>query len=188
MFFEVHRMSVFSPRSLDVDVVFDLMIHDLDIVHSLVEQPVEEVRAVGLAVLSPKVDIANVRLAFAGGCVANFTASRVSTEKVRKLRFFQPRQYVSVDYSRQDAVVFSVGEEAGGGPQIGFRKLETEPEEPLRAELRDFLRCVAERTQPLVDGSAALRALETARSVVAAIATHSQRLGITPEAVRRTSP
>ena len=109
MFFEVHRLSVFTPRSLDVDVVLDLMIHDLDIVLSFVKSPVKEVRAVGLPILSGKVDIANVRLEFESECVANFTASRVSTERVRKLRFFQPKQYVSLDYGRQDVLVFTVG-------------------------------------------------------------------------------
>src|SRR5438132_14176202 len=100
MFFEVHRLSVFTPRSVDVDVVLDLMIHDLAIVLSFVDSPVKEIRAVGLAILSGKVDIANVRMEFDSGCVANFTASRVSTERVRKLRFFQPKQYISVDYGR----------------------------------------------------------------------------------------
>ncbi len=102
MFFEAHRLSIFTPRSLDVDVVLDLMIHDLDIVLTMANSPVREVRAVGLPILSPKVDIANVRVEFESGCVANFTASRVSTERVRKLRFFQPRSYVSIDYARQD--------------------------------------------------------------------------------------
>lgn len=105
MFFEAHRLSVFTPRSLDVDVVLDLMIHDLDIVLTIANSPVREVRAVGLPILSPKVDIANVRVEFESGCVANFTASRVSTERVRKLRFFQPRSYVSIDYARQDLLV-----------------------------------------------------------------------------------
>jgi predicted dehydrogenase len=105
MFFEAHRLSVFTPRSLDVDVVLDLMIHDLDIVLTFAHSPVREVRAVGLPILSPKVDIANVRVEFESGCVANFTASRVSTERVRKLRFFEPRQYVSIDYARQDLLV-----------------------------------------------------------------------------------
>ncbi|HXZ80915.1 MAG TPA: Gfo/Idh/MocA family oxidoreductase [Terriglobales bacterium] len=108
MFFEVHRLSVFSPRSLDVDVVLDLMIHDLDIVLAFVKSPVREIRAVGLPILSHKVDIANVRMEFESGCVANFTASRVSTERVRKLRFFQPRQYISIDYSRQEVLAFTV--------------------------------------------------------------------------------
>ncbi len=105
MFFEAHRLSIFTPRSLDVDVVLDLMIHDLDIVLTMAKSPVREVRAVGLPILSPKVDIANVRVEFESGCVANFTASRVSTERVRKLRFFQPRSYVSIDYARQDLLV-----------------------------------------------------------------------------------
>ncbi|MGD0730514.1 MAG: Gfo/Idh/MocA family oxidoreductase [Terracidiphilus sp.] len=113
MFFEAHRLSVFTPRSLDVDVVLDLMIHDLDIVLTFAASPVREVRAVGLPILSPKVDIANVRVEFESGCVANFTASRVSTERVRKLRFFEPRQYVSIDYARQDLLVIRVGERGG---------------------------------------------------------------------------
>jgi predicted dehydrogenase len=108
MFFEAHRLSIFTPRALDVDVVLDLMIHDLDIVLRFANSEVTEVRAVGLPILSPKVDIANVRVEFESGCVANFTASRVSTERVRKLRFFEPRQYVSVDYARQDLLVIGV--------------------------------------------------------------------------------
>ena len=109
MFFESHRLSIFTPRALDVDVVLDLMIHDLDIVLTFANSPVREVRAVGLPILSPKVDIANVRVEFESGCVANFTASRVSTERVRKLRFFEPRQYVSIDYARQDLLVIRDG-------------------------------------------------------------------------------
>ena len=116
MFFEAHRLSVFSPRSLDVDVVLDLMIHDLDIVLTMANSPVRDVRAVGLPILSPKVDIANVRVEFESGCVANFTASRVSTERVRKLRFFQPRSYVSIDYARQDLLVIRL--DAGVTPEI----------------------------------------------------------------------
>jgi predicted dehydrogenase len=108
MFFESHRLSVFTPRSLDVDVVLDLMIHDLDIVLSLTHSPVREVRAVGLPILSHKTDIANVRVEFESGCVANFTASRVSTEQVRKLRLFQPHQYLSLDFARQELLTISV--------------------------------------------------------------------------------
>lgn len=104
MFFEAHRLSIFTPRSLDVDVVLDLMIHDLDVVLAMTNSPVREVRAVGLPVLSRKVDIANVRIEFDSGCVANFTASRVSTEQVRKLRLFQPRQYISLDFARQEVL------------------------------------------------------------------------------------
>jgi predicted dehydrogenase len=116
MFFESHRLSIFTPRALDVDVVLDLMIHDLDIVLTFAASPVREVRAVGLPILSPKVDIANVRVEFESGCVANFTASRVSTERVRKLRFFEPRQYVSIDYARQDLLVIRVG--ASGAAEL----------------------------------------------------------------------
>jgi predicted dehydrogenase len=114
MFFEAHRLSVFTPRALDVDVVLDLMIHDLDIVLTFAKSAVREVRAVGLPILSPKVDIANVRVEFESGCVANFTASRVSTERVRKLRFFEPRQYVSIDYARRDVLVIRIDPLAGG--------------------------------------------------------------------------
>jgi len=145
MFFEVHRLSVFTPRSLDVDVVLDLMIHDLDIVLSFADSPVKEVRAVGLPILSGKVDIANVRLEFESGCVANFTASRVSTERVRKLRFFQPQQYVSVDYGRQEVLVFTVGADGAPGaptvnPQIKVSKPPVTSEEPLHAELNNYMK------------------------------------------------
>ncbi len=120
MFFEAHRLSIFTPRALDVDVVLDLMIHDLDIVLTFAHSPVREVRAVGLPILSPKVDIANVRIEFESGCVANFTASRVSTERVRKLRFFEPRQYVSIDYARRDVLVIRIDDLAGAStsPQL----------------------------------------------------------------------
>jgi len=120
MFFEAHRLSVFTPRALDVDVVLDLMIHDLDIVLTFAKSAVREVRAVGLPILSPKVDIANVRVEFESGCVANFTASRVSTERVRKLRFFEPQQYVSIDYARRDVLVIRIdeGDATGGSAQL----------------------------------------------------------------------
>jgi predicted dehydrogenase len=120
MFFEAHRLSVFTPRALDVDVVLDLMIHDLDIVLTFAKTPVREVRAVGLPILSHKVDIANVRVEFESGCVANFTASRVSTERVRKLRYFEPRQYVSIDYARRDVLVIRIddGEAPGSSAQL----------------------------------------------------------------------
>jgi len=172
MFFEVHRLSVFTPRSLDVDVVMDLMIHDLDIVLSMVNSAVRDVRAVGLPILTPKVDIANVRIEFDSGCVANFTASRVSTERVRKLRFFQPFQYVSLDFARRDVFTltvkpagdapesvldFSAGNDAM--PNIVPTKPTVSSEEPLKAELRSFLECVRGRKQPVVtleDGRKAL--------------------------------
>lgn len=198
MFFEVHRLSVFSPRALDVDVVLDLMIHDLDIVLSFVASPVKEVRAVGLPILSPKVDIANVRMEFESGCVANFTASRVSTERVRKLRFFQPRQYVSLDYTRQDVLLFTVGEaprdpkgesaiapgfvppglSLPSGQQIRVNKVQTVAEEPLRTELRSFLDAVRHRTRPVVPLEDGRRALEVALDVLRAISEHSRRIDI----------
>jgi len=192
MFFEVHRLSVFTPRALDVDVVLDLMIHDLDIVLSFVDSPVKEVRAVGLPILSGKVDIANVRMEFDSGCVANFTASRVSTERIRKLRFFQPHQYVSLDYTRQDVVVFTVGDGAApaapglaeldlehpSGPEIRPHKPEIAHEEPLRAELRAFLHAVRTRTEPVVSLADGRRALALALDILAAIREHSRRVGL----------
>ncbi len=123
MFFEAHRLSIFTPRALDVDVVLDLMIHDLDIVLTFAHSPVREVRAVGLPILSPKVDIANVRVEFESGCVANFTASRVSTERVRKLRFFEPRQYVSIDYARRELLVIRIDGDAVGAQPSGIASL-----------------------------------------------------------------
>jgi predicted dehydrogenase len=182
MFFEVHRLSVFSPRSLDVDVVLDLMIHDLDVVLSFVNAPVKEIRAVGLPILSGKVDIANVRMEFDSGCVANFTASRVSTERVRKLRFFQPRQYISLDYSRQDVLAFSIGGEgeASGmpsvNPQIKVSKPPVTAEEPLHAELKAFLASVRRRSKPLVSLEDGRRALAVALDIVAAIREHGKKV------------
>jgi predicted dehydrogenase len=184
MFFEVHRLSVFTPRSLDVDVVLDLMIHDLDIVLSFANSEVKEVRAVGLPILSGKVDIANVRMEFESGCVANFTASRVSTERVRKLRFFQPRQYVSVDYGRQEVLVFTVGAEGGAAgapsvnPQIKVAKPPVTSEEPLHAELRSFLHAVRERSAPVVPLEDGRRALALALDIVAAIREHGKKVGL----------
>jgi predicted dehydrogenase len=184
MFFEVHRLSVFTPRSLDVDVVLDLMIHDLDIVLAFANSPVTEVRAVGLPILSGKVDIANVRLEFESGCIANFTASRVSTERVRKLRFFQPRQYVSLDYGRQEVLVFTVGhdKEAEGAPsvnpQIKVAKPSVASEEPLHAELKSFLHAVRNRSTPLVPLEDGRRALALAIDIIAAIRKHAQSLNL----------
>jgi predicted dehydrogenase len=183
MFFEVHRLSVFTPRSLDVDVVLDLMIHDLDIVLSFADSPVKEVRAVGLPILSGKADIANVRLEFESGCVANFTASRVSTERVRKLRFFQPQQYVSVDYGRQEVLVFSVGADGAPGaptvnPQIKVAKPPVTSEEPLHAELKSFLHAVRERSTPVVPLEDGRRALALALDIVTEIREHGKKVGL----------
>jgi predicted dehydrogenase len=208
MFFEVHRLSPFGPRALDVDVVLDLMIHDLDIVLSFVNSPVREVRAVGLPILSEKVDIANVRMEFESGCVANFTASRVSTERVRKLRFFQPQQYVSVDYSRQDVLVITVDSQSGGEaqdvrksgfnlediqraiaakakkamgipPQFKIDKPRVEQEEPLKAELHSFLDAVRRRTAPVVSLEDGRRALAAALQILEAIREHAERAKLT---------
>jgi predicted dehydrogenase len=183
MFFEVHRLSVFTPRSLDVDVVLDLMIHDLDIVLAFSKSPVKEVRAVGLPILSGKADIANVRLELESGCIANFTASRVSTERVRKLRFFQPRQYVSLDYGRQEVLVFTVGEDGSANtptvnPQIGVSKPPVASEEPLHAELRSFLSAVRERSTPEVPLEDGRRALALALEIVAAIREHGKKVDL----------
>jgi predicted dehydrogenase len=184
MFFEVHRLSVFTPRSLDVDVVLDLMIHDLDVVLAFVNSPVKEIRAVGLPILSGKVDIANVRLEFESGCVANFTASRVSTERVRKLRFFQPGQYVSVDYERQDVIVFSVGATPGlpaqpsVNPRIQMSKPPISEEEPLQAEIRSFLEAVQKRSRPVVSLEEGRQALELALAILAEIQQHASRIGM----------
>jgi predicted dehydrogenase len=197
MFFESHRLSVFTPRSLDVDVVLDLMIHDLDIVLSLVDSTVREVRAVGLPVLSKKVDIANVRLEFENGCVANFTASRVSTERVRKLRFFQPYQYLSLDFARQDLLMIDVtaaagldvallaamaekAAAAGGHPSAGLslRKVAVEAGEPLRLEIEAFLAAVRDRSVPVVSGEDGRRALALALEIHEAMAAHALRAGL----------
>ena len=195
MFFEAHRLSIFTPRSLDVDVVLDLMIHDLDIVLSLVASPVREVRAVGLPVLSNKVDIANVRIEFENGCIANFTASRISTERVRKLRFFQPHQYCSLDYSRQEVFTLSVEPASAaaapsmfdaGFPSIklpsGLRIVPSKPqvalEEPLHAELVAFLDAVRNRTRPAVPLEDGRRALALALEILREIEDHARRANL----------
>ncbi len=199
MFFESHRLSIFTPRSLDVDVVLDLMIHDLDIVLSLVASPVREVRAVGLPVLSQKVDIANVRVEFENGCIANFTASRVSTERVRKLRFFQPRQYLSLDFARQDLLIIDAPDvsalaaldpsqlaallaSAKSGdhptPGLGLRNIEVPKGEPLRLEIESFLQAVRNRETPIVSAKDATAALALALEITTAIEAHAKRAGL----------
>jgi predicted dehydrogenase len=170
LFFEIHRMSMPGPRCLDVDVVLDLMIHDIDIVLSLTKQMPEEIRAAGISILSPKVDIANVRLQFPGGCVANLTASRVSTERIRKLRLFQPHEYISLDYSRQDAVRFQVDPPM----KIDFKPLSVAKDEPLRLEVEGFIDCLGTRQTPRVTGEQALAALDVAFGILAKIEEHSQ--------------
>ncbi|MGH9795874.1 MAG: Gfo/Idh/MocA family oxidoreductase [Candidatus Acidiferrales bacterium] len=182
LFFEVHRLGVFSPRSLDIDVIYDVMIHDLDILLALVNPAPSEhalgildLKAVGIPVVTDKVDIAHARIEFDSGAVANVTASRVSTERVRKMRFFQAHEYVSLDYTRQDAVRIRVSE-PGPQPQFAFEQLPTQREEPLRAELRSFLAAVEQRSTPLVDGAAGRRALELADRVMAGILEHGRRV------------
>lgn len=177
LFFEIHRLGVFSPRSLDVDVVFDLMIHDLDLTLWMVNAPVRDVRAVGLPVLSDKVDIANARVEFDNGTVANLTASRVSTERVRKFRYFQPSEYVSIDFTRRDVSVLNVDRE-GASPRIGFRKLETVAQEPLRAELEAFVESVRTRRPPLVGGREGREALALAERVMICIEQHAAQVNV----------
>jgi predicted dehydrogenase len=189
MFFEAHRLSVFHRRALDVDVVLDLMIHDLDIVLSFVRSPVSQLHAVGLRILSPKVDIANVRLEFASGCVANFTASRVSTETVRKLRFFQPHQYLSIDYARQDLLIINLATDASPakpgasqsqGPMAALvpSKPPIQGGEPLLLEIRSFLDSVRTRKPPRVTAKQARDVLALALEINQAIHAHSARAGL----------
>jgi predicted dehydrogenase len=177
LFFEVHRLGVFTPRSLDVDVVYDLMIHDLDILLALVREPVVDLKAVGIPVLTEKVDIAHARIEFASGAVANVTASRVSTERVRKMRFFQQREYLSLDYARRDAMRIRV-RQPGPRPDFVFEKLPAKAEEPLHAELAAFLESVRTRRAARVDGAAGRRALELACRVMAGIQEHGRRVQV----------
>jgi predicted dehydrogenase len=185
LFFEIHRLSVFSPRSLDVDVVLDLMIHDLDIVLSITGQDPSEVHAAGISVLSRKVDIANVRLVFPTGCIANLTASRVSTEQVRKLRLFQPGEYISVDYHRQDGTRLAVTASSEGdsaSPKINFESLAVEKSEPLKLELEAFFHSVHTRSRPRVGGAQGTQALRLAESILGKIKEHAD---LVDETIRR---
>ena len=194
MFFEVHRLSVFTPRSLDVDVVLDLMIHDIDVVLSFVKSKVKEIRAVGLPVVTGKADIANARIEFESGCVANLTASRISTERVRKLRFFQPNEYISVDYTRQDVLQFRVAGNRSLSPEqlwtaaasssvpipgVTVNKPEIKPEEPLRAELKSFMNAVRQRSRPEVSLEDGREALAVAFQILDAIRQHMLNANLT---------
>lgn len=189
LFFEVHRLSPFTPRSLDIDVLLDLMIHDLDLVLMLAGGGIAEIRGVGLPVLTPQVDIANVRLALTNGCVANLTASRVSTERVRKLRFFQPGEYVSLDYARQDAHIFrllagpaqpdlSMAEPGELAKRIAHEHLAPPKQEPLRLELEHFLACAAGGGEPEAGAAEGRRALAAAIEAKTAIEEHAKRVGV----------
>jgi predicted dehydrogenase len=168
-FIEVHRLGTFPERSLDIDVVFDLMIHDLDVLLSLVAAPVASIEAVGVPVLTKRVDIANARLRFGNGCVANLTASRISRERIRKIRFFQPSTYLSIDYATQRVDVWKLARNGGPAPVIEGDEIAVAPTEPLRLELADFVRAVLERRAPLVSGDDGRRALALAAEVAAAI-------------------
>jgi predicted dehydrogenase len=184
LFFEVHRLGVFTARSLDVDVIYDLMIHDLDILLALVREPVTEVKAVGIPVLTDKVDIAHARLEFSGGAVANVTASRVSTERVRKMRFFQQHEYISLDYARRDALRVGV-KKPGPQPEFGFEKLPAPAVEPLRAELTAFVEAVRSRQEPRVNGAAGRAALELAGRVMTSIHEHAERVQVATRATTK---
>lgn len=172
LFFEIHRLSVFTQRSLDVDVVLDLMIHDLDLVLAMTRQEPEEIRAAGISILSPKVDIANVRLSFADGCIANLTASRVSTERVRKMRLFQPGEYVSLDYEKQSATAIRVE----GEQRMSFHQFDVSKQEPLRLELEHFVQCVKTRSKPLVSGVEGVKALRLALGILEQIESHGRQV------------
>ncbi|HSB09403.1 MAG TPA: Gfo/Idh/MocA family oxidoreductase [Blastocatellia bacterium] len=176
-FFEAHRLSVFTPRSLDIDVVMDLMIHDIDVVLSFVRSEPAEVRASGVPILTPRIDIANARIEFANGCIANLTASRVSAERVRKLRFFQPYEYVSIDYAVQEASVIGVKPRPEGRPEFESRVLNVERAEPLRLEIEAFLAALA-GAPVKVSGQDGRRALALAVEVTDRIREHAARAGV----------
>jgi predicted dehydrogenase len=165
-FIEVHRLGTFPERSLDIDVVFDLMIHDLDVLLATVRAEVVAIEAVGVPVLTGRVDIANARLKFAGGCIANVTASRISRDRVRKVRFFQPETYLSIDYSSQEVERYGLEREPGRPPAIVGGRLEVARQEPLRLELEDFVGAVRERGRPTVAGEDGRRALALAQRIV----------------------
>ena len=164
-FIEVHRIGTFPARSLDIDVVFDVMIHDLDIILATVGTEVVTIEAVGVPVLSDRVDIANARLRFASGCIANITASRISRDRVRKLRFFQRDAYISVDCAEQEVEGWRVTRTSGSEPTIVGGKLDVSQGEPLERELEDFVRAVAGGGPPRVGGADGRRALALAHRV-----------------------
>ena len=168
-FVEVHRLSGFRERSLDIDVVFDLMIHDLDVLLAAIGTEVTEIQAVGVPVLSPRIDIANVRLTFASGCIANLTASRISFDTIRKVRFFQPRAYIGIDFAKKEAEMYRVVVGAGGAA-IDGGKLDVTPAEPLQLELADFVDAVRTRRAPRVSGADGRRALALAHRITTLMA------------------
>jgi predicted dehydrogenase len=173
-FIEVHRLGTFRERSLDIDVVFDLMIHDLDVLLWLVNFRVESIEAVGVPVLTDRVDIANARLRFANGCIANLTASRISRERIRKIRFFQPSTYLSLDYATQKVDVWRLTRDGGPMPAIAGGEIDVVGAEPLQRELADFVDAVVGRRPPLVTGDDGRRALALAADIAAAIGQRRQ--------------
>lgn len=164
-FIEVHRLGAFPERSLDIDVVFDLMIHDLDVVLSIVPSQVTSIEAVGVPVLTTRIDIANARLRFANGCIANITASRISRDRVRKIRFFQPAAYVSIDYAAQKLERWTIVAGSGTMPSIQGGDVPVTPGEPLQRELADFVDAVTAKRAPTVTGEQGRRALELAQQI-----------------------
>jgi predicted dehydrogenase len=181
-FIEVHRLGTFPERSLDIDVVFDLMIHDLDVVLSMVRSDVESIEAVGIPVLTGRVDIANARLRFANGCIANVTASRISRDRVRKIRFFQPFAYLSIDYAAQKVEVWRLVKGGGAMPSIEGGEIAVANEEPLKRELADFVDAVVSRRAPLVTGADGRRALALAQQITDKMASSNDGLSRRHEA------
>jgi len=164
-FIEVHRLGTFPERSLDIDVVFDLMIHDLDVVLSLVQSEVDSIEAVGVPVLTGRVDIANARVRFADGCIANLTASRISRDRVRKIRFFQPATYLSIDYAAQKVEMWRLVAGNGAVPSIQGGDVDVTNAEPLQLELADFVDAIGSKRPPLVTGVDGRRALALAQRI-----------------------
>ena len=182
VYFEIHRVGQFTARSLDIDVVLDLMIHDLDIVQSLVGEDIEatSVHAVGIPILTNRVDAANARIEFANGAVANITASRVGTEKIRKMRFFQPRDYIVLDYANNYASISNLAASAmSPWPGVRTEVLEVNNVEPLRAEIESFFDVAASQSKPVVSGEDGRRALSLALRTLHEIHEHTARLGVT---------
>lgn len=180
VFFEAHRMGIFTPRSLDIDVVMDLMVHELDIIASLVNSEVVKLEAVGIPILTPKIDLANARLEFANGCTANITASRVAGERLRKLRVFQPHEYYSLDYADQQVMMCKLvpPREPGKLPEIVAQPLAITKREPLLAEIEAFVSAVQTRGVPVVSGAEGRRALALAEAALTKIKLHAQRAGL----------
>jgi predicted dehydrogenase len=181
VYFEIHRVGQFSARSLDIDVVLDLMIHDLDIVQWLVGEDVEvtNLHAVGIPILTDRVDAANARLEFATGAVANITASRVGTEKIRKMRFFQPRDYIAIDYTTNHASISNLAPSTvSPWPGVRTNILEVEDVEPLRAEVASFLQATTNGSRPVVSGEDGRRALALALRTLEQIHAHTVSSGV----------